>query len=68
MIDHILSAVLTFALLAGNVAIGTELLTARQPVGATAEVTLPMVTVTGRRAAPVLLAAETCTAATPTVQ
>ena len=67
MTDHLLSAVLTFALLAGNVAIGAELLRPRQPAGATAEVTLPMVTVTGRRAAPTLLAAQTCTVATPSV-
>lgn len=64
MTDHIFSAVLTFALLVGGtVAFGSELLGSRGPVAparaAAAEVTLPMVIVTGRRAAPMLLAADT---------
>lgn len=68
MTDHILSAVLGFALLAGNVGFGTALFTARGHAGPAAEVTLPKVMVIGRRAAPTLLAAESCTAATPGLQ
>ena len=62
--DHILSAALTFALLAGGTAaIGTELMAPRHQApaaaNASAMVTLPMVTVIGRRAASTALAAET---------
>lgn len=70
--DHILSAALTFALLAGGTAaIGTELLASRHrapadtavsasaSASALAIVTLPSVTVTGRRPASTALAAET---------
>ena len=62
--DHFLSAALTFALLAGGTAaIGTEMLAPRQSAPtaatATARVTLPTVTVIGRRPASTALAAET---------
>ena len=61
--DHHLFAALTFALLAGGTAaIGTEMLAPRHAAAAaataTAMVTLPMVTVTGRRPASTALAAE----------
>lgn len=61
--DHNLFAALTFALLAGGMAaIGTEMLSPRHPAPlvatATTMVTLPTVTVIGRRPASTALAAE----------
>ena len=61
--NHNLFAALTFALLAGGMtAIGTEMLSPRQQAPlvttATAMVTLPTVTVIGRRPASTALAAE----------
>jgi hypothetical protein len=53
MSDNILSAILTFSLLAGGTAaIGTEMFNTRQAAPAAAVVTLPQVTVTAHRAAP----------------
>jgi len=53
MSDNILSAVLTFSLLAGGTAaIGSEMFETRQPTAAPV-VVMPMVTVTAQRAAPV---------------
>ena len=52
MSDNILSAVLTFSLLAGGTAaIGSEMLGTRQPAKAPV-VVMPLVTVTAHRAAP----------------
>lgn len=52
MIDNILSAVLTFSLMAaGTVAVGSELI--GHPRGALQVATLPTVTVTGHRLAPI---------------
>jgi len=53
MSDNILSAVLTFSLLAGGTAaIGSEMFETRQPAKAPV-VVMPMVTITAQRAAPV---------------
>jgi hypothetical protein len=53
MSDNILSAVLTFSLLAGGTAaIGSEMFETRQPATAPV-VVMPMVTITAQRAAPV---------------
>jgi hypothetical protein len=53
MSDNILSAVLTFSLLAGGTAaIGSEMFDTRQPAKAPV-VVMPMVTITAQRAAPV---------------
>ena len=53
MSDNILSAVLTFSLLAGGTAaIGSEMFETRQPAQAPV-VVMPMVTITAQRAAPV---------------
>ena len=50
MSDNILSAVLTFSLLAGgSAAIGSEMLGTRQPAQAAPVVVLPQVTVTAQR-------------------
>ncbi len=52
MSDDILSAVLTFSLLAaGTAAVGSELLTPRHAARTTAVATLPAVTVVGKRIA-----------------
>jgi hypothetical protein len=52
MSDNILSAVLTFSLLAaGTAAIGSEMLATRHAPRATAVATLPAVTVVGKRIA-----------------
>jgi hypothetical protein len=83
MSDNILSAVLTFSLLAGgSAAIGSEMFETRQPANAatpvvvmpevtiTAQrdvVTMPVVVVTGRREA-VTVAVETRASETPRVQ
>lgn len=71
MSESIFSAVLTFALLAGGtVAIGSEMLGSRQqpqPRQAVASVTLPAVTVVGRRP-PVAVALETTASAPQRVQ
>ena len=55
MSDNILSAVLTFSLLAaGTAAIGSEMFETRQPAkAATPIVVMPQVTVTAQRATPV---------------
>ena len=55
MSDNILSAVLTFSLLAGGTAaIGSEMFETRQPAkAATPIVVMPLVTVTAQRATPV---------------
>ena len=53
MSDNILTAVLTFSLLAGGTAaIGSEMFETRQPAKAPV-VVMPMVTITAQRAAPV---------------
>ena len=53
MSDNILSAVLTFSLLAGGTAaFGSEMFETRQPAKAPV-VVMPMVTITAQRAAPV---------------
>ena len=52
MSDNILSAVLTFSLLAsGTAAVGSEMLTPRHATMTTAVATLPAVTVIGKRIA-----------------
>jgi hypothetical protein len=64
MSDNILSAVLTFSLLAsGTVAIGSELLTPRHAAAHSAVATLPAVTIVGKRVA----AADTVTLPTVVV-
>ena len=51
MSDNILSAVLTFSLMAGgSAAIGSDVFGTRQPAKAPEIITLPMVTVTAQRA------------------
>ena len=65
MSDNILSAVLTFSLLAaGTAAVGSEMLGSQRTGKATAIATLPTVTVIGKRVAaadPVLLPTVTIT-------
>ncbi|MEO6363554.1 MAG: hypothetical protein ABIO71_10020 [Caldimonas sp.] len=70
MSESIFSAALTFALLAGGtVAIGSEMLGShRPPKQAVASVTLPAVTVVGRRPAPVAVALETTASAPQRIQ
>lgn len=65
MRDTILIATLTFCvLIAGTAAVGTELLTVKKAPRPEAGVvvTLPAITITGRRDATARLAAETATA------
>ena len=53
MSDNILTAVLTFSLMAGGTAaIGSEMFGTRQPAKAAPVIVMPQVTVTAQRAAP----------------
>jgi len=70
MSDNILSAVLTFSLLAGGTAaIGSEMFETQQARTAAPVVVMPEVTITAQRAAPVVMPEVTITAqrATPVV-
>jgi hypothetical protein len=71
MSEHTLSAVLTFALLAGGAAaIGSEMFSARPAprVQATMQVvTLPTVTITGQRHKPIKIAADGVAAPAPRI-
>jgi hypothetical protein len=72
MTEHTLSAVLTFALLAGGAAaIGSEMFAPRQapaPQASMQVVTLPTVTVTGQRHKAIKVATDTVTAPASRVQ